>query len=67
MNNAKCIWILSNGESVCIGDNIQIDNGREVYRACVTDIGENYICGKTSTDEEFDAYFKELKDVRVIK
>lgn len=66
MNNAKCVWILSNGESISIGDKIQVNNGREVYEACVTDVAETYICGKTSIGEEFDAYFKDLKDIRVI-
>lgn len=67
MDKAKSIWLLSNGEFVSVGDNIQVDDGRAVYIVKVTDVGETYITGKLNTGGEFDAYFKELKDVRVIK
>ncbi len=67
MNNAKCIWLLANGEFVSLGDNIQVDDRREVHIVRVTDIGETYITGELNTGVEFDAYFKELKDVKVLK
>lgn len=61
MNDAKNIWLLSNGKSVSIGDNIQIDKGRTVYMVKVTDIGKTYIIGEIGTGGEFNAYFKDLK------
>ena len=67
MENAKKVWILSNGELVSIGDNIQVDNGKEVYMANVVDIDEKVIIYTISTGEEFDPYFSELKDIRVVK
>lgn len=67
MENAKSVWLLSNGEYVCIGDYVQIDNGYSVYKVKVTDIGKTYITGEISTGGEFDAYFSELKDIKVIK
>lgn len=67
MDKAKSMWLLSNGEFVSVGDNIRVDNGREVYILQVTDIGETYITGNISIGGEFDAYFSELKDIKVIK
>lgn len=67
MNNAKRVWLLSNGETVSIGDKIQVDNGIEVYIAQVIGIGETYIAKKKSTGEKSDSYFNDLKDIRVLK
>lgn len=68
MNKAKMKYILSNGELVSIGDKVYIETNRsENYKGNIIDIGETYITIKQMDDFDFDAYFSELKDVRIIK
>lgn len=69
MNNAKKIFLLANEEMVSIGDEVQII--RKNNESCIgniIDIGETFITIKLEDESgEFDSYFSELKDIRVIK
>lgn len=70
MDEAKMIWKLSNGESVEIGDKVQVTTSDdEVYVGNIIDIGETYITVELNykTAEELDVFFSELKDVRLAK
>lgn len=72
MENAKKVYILSNGEIVSIGDLVRVDTKEEIQVIKVTDINETYIAGMITLNGEeigtsFDAYFSELRDAKVIK
>lgn len=70
MDEAKMIWKLSNGESVEIGDKVQVTTSDdEVYVGNIIDIAETYITVELDYEsgEELDAFFSELKDVRLVK
>lgn len=72
MENAKKVYILSNGEMVSIGDLVRVDTKEEIQIIKVTDINETYIAGIITLNGEeigtnFDVYFSELRDAKVIK
>ena len=70
MDEAKLIWKLSNGELVAIGDKAQVTTSDdEVYVGNIVDIGETFITVELDYEigEELDAFFSELKDVRLVK
>ena len=68
MDEAKMAYVLSNDEIVKIGDKVEItEDDNTKTSGNVIDIAETYITLELEEGGEFDAYFSELKDVRVIK
>ena len=72
MENAKKIYRLSNGELVSIGDLVRVETKEEIQVIKVNAIEEAFISGIIILNGEevgtsFDAYFSELRDVKVIK
>ena len=68
MDEAKMAYVLSNDEIVKIGDNVEItEDDSTKTSGNVIDIAETYITLELEEGGEFDVYFSELKDVRVIK
>jgi hypothetical protein len=72
MENAKKVYILSNREIVSIGDLVRVETTEEIQVIKVNDINETYIAGIITLNGEeigtnFDAYFSELRDAKVIK
>ena len=68
MDEAKMAYVLSNDEIVKIGDKVEItEDDNTKNSGNVIDIAETYITLELEEGGEFDAYFSELKDVRVVK
>lgn len=68
MKNAKEIYVLSNGETVGCKDRVKVtrEDG-EVCTGVVIDIGKDFITVELDDDDLIDAFFSELKDVRLLK
>lgn len=68
MDEAVMIWKLSNGEIVVIGDKVVVtEEDNTKISGNVIDIAETYITLELEDGNEFDSFFSELKDVRVVK
>ena len=71
MENAKKVYVLSNGELVSMGDLVKVNTNDGTLIIKVNAIDETFIAGIILNGEEsdtsFDAYFSDLKDVRVLK
>ena len=68
MKEAKHCFILSNGITVDVGNKVEIiKNNGEKYVGNIIDISTTGIFIKLLNDEcEFDAYFEELRDIKII-
>ena len=71
MENAKKVYVLSNGELVSMGDLVKVNTNDGTLIIKVNAIDETFITGIILNGEEadtsFDAYFSDLKDVKVLK
>ena len=69
MDEARRVYMLSNGEVVGINDKVKVVTNHEgEFIGEVVDIAETYITISLLDESgELDTYYSELKDVRLIK